>query len=201
MTMTLEAPTHIDIEVVAPQLYRMSVEKYLELVHVGHIPDNPQIELLDGLLVEKMPGNPPHDGVLDLLKAWFGKNIPNGCLQRNDQGLQLSTSVVRPDLSIVRGNPRSFLKRHPTGEQTLFVLEVAWSSLSIDRRIKNRLYSQAGIPVYWIVNLAECCIEVYTQPDPAGDYQAQTIYTSGQSVPVLLDGVVVATVPVEEFLP
>ena len=32
--------------------------------------------------------------------------------------------------------------------------------------MKARIYSQAGIPEYWIVNLDERLVEVHREPDP-----------------------------------
>jgi Uma2 family endonuclease len=44
------------------------------------------------------------------------------------------------------------------------VVEVADTSLELDRSVKQGLYAQAGIPVYWIVNLEARELEVYSDP-------------------------------------
>ena len=48
--------------------------------------------------------------------------------------------------------------------QTFLAIEVADSSLQFDRSEKLRAYARAGLPEYWIVNLAESCVEVYREP-------------------------------------
>ena len=82
------------------------------------------------------------------------------------------------------------------------VVEVSDSTLDFDRRDKGRIYARAGIPVYWIVNVVDLQIEVFTNPDPAANapaYTASAVYLPGQTVPLMLDRVAVATIPVDEF--
>ena len=84
------------------------------------------------------------------------------------------------------------------------IVEVADSSLLRDQREKTRIYARAGIPVYWIINLVDRRVEVYTQPSgptavPA--YGAFQTYQPGDTVPLVLDGATVASVPAADLLP
>lgn len=84
------------------------------------------------------------------------------------------------------------------------VIEVADSSLLRDQRDKTRIYARAGIPVYWIVNLVDRRIEVYSQPTgptavPA--YQSFQTYQPGDAVPLVLDGNPAGSVPAADLLP
>jgi Uma2 family endonuclease len=64
------------------------------------------------------------------------------------------------------------------------VIEVAGDSLRLDRGSKAALYARAGIPEYWIVNLADSTVEVHRDPDPStGSYRAKTVVPSGQQLP------------------
>jgi Uma2 family endonuclease len=81
---------------------------------------------------------------------------------------------------------------------------VADSSLQRDRALKKRLYAAAGIPVYWIVNLLDSQIEVYTDPSGPGeqpDYRQQQNYDSADTVPVVIEGHEVARLGVQDLLP
>ena len=62
-------------------------------------------------------------------------------------------------------------------------------------------YGRAGIPVYWIVNLRDSQVEVYTDPDPAGGYRSRVDYRPGDDVPVVIDGQVVGRIAVTDLLP
>jgi len=51
-------------------------------------------------------------------------------------------------------------------------VEVADSSLLLDRHHKGSAYARAGLPEYWIVNLVDHRVEVYRRPatDSAADF-------------------------------
>jgi Uma2 family endonuclease len=53
---------------------------------------------------------------------------------------------------------------HPS--HALLVVEVADTSLDMDRRHKGSLYARSGIAEYWIVNLPARCVELHLAPEP-----------------------------------
>ena len=81
--------------------------------------------------------------------------------------ITLSDGEPEPDLALVRGDRRDYLQHHPGPGDVVLVVEVADTSLARDRGIKKQTYAHAGIPAYWIVNLLERQIEVYTEPSGA----------------------------------
>lgn len=183
---------------------RFSVTRYQRMIEVGILTTEDKVELLENYVVLKMPKNPPHDGSLDLVKWAIPARMPSGWLPRIQQTVALSDSQPEPDFALVRGTPRSYVTRHPGAADVGLVVEVADSSLLRDQRDKTRIYARGGIPCYWIVNLVDRRIEVYSQPTgptavPA--YASFQIYQPGDAVPLVLDGNTVATVPVDELLP
>jgi Uma2 family endonuclease len=84
------------------------------------------------------------------------------------------------------------------------VVEVADSSLGRDRSIKARIYAAGGVPVYWIINLVDDQIEVYTQPtgpDAAPVYRMRQDYRRDDLVPLVVDGIELGPIPGRELLP
>jgi hypothetical protein len=82
--------------------------------------------------------------------------------------------------------------------------EISDSSLSFDRGKKKAVYASAGFLVYWIVNLPDRQIEVYTQPSgPTAkpDYRQPEIFAESDVVSVVLDGVENGRVAVKDVLP
>jgi Uma2 family endonuclease len=84
------------------------------------------------------------------------------------------------------------------------LVEVADSSPLRDQRDKTRIYARANIPVYWIINLVDRRVEVYSQPTgpmavPA--YQSFQTYQPGDTVLLILDGTTVGSIPVDDLLP
>jgi Uma2 family endonuclease len=75
---------------------------------------------------------------------------------------------------------------------------VSDSSLEYDRTRKARVYSGAGIPEYWIVNLVESVLEVHRDPGRSG-YRSVMTRRSGETVaPLVAPG---AAIEVSELLP
>jgi Uma2 family endonuclease len=183
---------------------RFSVTRYQRMIETGILTADDKVELLENYVVLRMPRNPIHDGTIDLVKASLGARIPSGWLLRVQQTVVLTDSQPEPDFAIVRGNPRSYLTRHPSAADAGQLIEVADSSLLRDQRDKTRIYARASIPVYWIVNLVDQRIEVYTLPSgptavPAyGSFQT---YQAGDPIPLVLDGLTVATLAVADLLP
>jgi Uma2 family endonuclease len=56
--------------------------------------------------------------------------------------------------------------RHP--ERALLVIEVADSSIALDLGIKARIYADAGVPRYWVIDLQEHLVHEHTDPEPGG---------------------------------
>jgi Uma2 family endonuclease len=185
-------------------LARFSVARYQKMIEAGILTADDKVELLENYVVLKMPRNPPHDGTVDLVKAALPGRLPPGWLLRIQQTVVLLDSQPEPDFSVVRGTPRSYLQRHPVAADVGLVIEVADSSLLRDQRDKTRIYARAGIVVYWIVNLVDRRIEVYSQPSgptavPA--YGSFQVYQPDDDVPVVLDGAAAGAVPAGELLP
>jgi Uma2 family endonuclease len=105
---------------------------------------------------------------------------------------------------VMRGTARDYLERHPGPGDVLLVVEVADTSQRQDRESKKRLYDRAGIAVYWIVNLVESQIEVYTEPRTTArrsDYRLRRDYKPDDMIPVVLDGAEIGSLAVRELLP
>ncbi len=78
-------------------------------------------------------------------------------------------------------------------------MEVSATNVSADRQQGN-LYGQERHPHYWIVNLVDRQVEVYTDPGPGG-YASRKDFASGQQVPVVIDGRQGGQIAVDDILP
>jgi len=100
--------------------------------------------------------------------------------------------------------PRDYLDRHPGARDLSLVVEVADSTRERDRTLKQRLYGRAGIPVYWIVNLVERQLEVYSQPVelPSGPlYQQRQDYSLSDAVEVAIGDRTAGSLRVRDLFP
>jgi len=185
-------------------IWRLSVEQYHAMIQADILTEDDPVELLEGWLVTKMPKNPKHSAATRFIRQALEDLILAGWYVDSQEPLTTVDSEPEPDVLVVRGDRRQYTDRHPGPQDVVLIVEVADSSLRRDRVFKKRLYAAAGILVYWVVNLPEARIEVYTDPSgPAErpDYRQRQDYAQSDAVPVLIDGVEVGRLPVDELLP
>jgi Uma2 family endonuclease len=181
---------------------RFTVPEYEKMTAVGILDEDDNVELLQGLIVSKMPKHPKHDGTIDLINYLLMRLLPLGWFVRVQNSVVTSDSIPEPDLAVVRGEPGGFRGQHPTGRDVALVIEVADSTVQRDRA-KAAIYADAGIPWYWIVNLEELRVEVYSEPSESGvgsSYRKSSIMTGDNSLHVVLDGASIGVVRASEIL-
>jgi Uma2 family endonuclease len=185
--------------------YTFTVEQYHRMIEAGILSEDAPVELIDGVLVPKMTRKPPHDSTLDRFEDVLRALLPPDWRLRAQKAIALRGGEPEPDVAVVLGPASRYDDHHPTPAEIALLGEVADASLGTDRGRKYRAYARAGIPVYWIVNLIDAQIEVYSDPEsPPGAnprYQTHADYRPGQSVPVVVAGTTVGSVPVDSVLP
>lgn len=164
-------------------LWRMSVDRYERAAATGLLTPEDRVELLDGLLVQKMTDHPPHVFLTNLLAELIRGHVPAGWMIRIENPIRLSTSELEPDLAIVRGTFRDYRTRHPTPAETAVVIEVADSSSTTDRR-KVHLYGRDGVPESIIVDIPSATIERFREPGPDGYTEQETV----EQISLVIDG-------------
>jgi Uma2 family endonuclease len=105
-----------------------------------------------------------------------------------------------PDISVVRGSRQDYRTRHPGPGEIEFLVEVADTSLSWDRGPKLMAFSRAGVPTYWILNLVDRQLEVFTSPGAAG-YQTHVILGPSDRASIVIGGVEAGSIKVGDILP
>jgi Uma2 family endonuclease len=143
---------------------------------------------------------PPHVAATELLRRQLDRIVPDGWFVREEKPVRIPDfDEPRPDISVVRGDTMTYLNRHPEPRDVGLLVEVAQSSLEQDQG-RNRInYGRGGNPVYWVVNLLDRRIEVYTGPNSAG-YTSRIDFAPGQDVPVVIDGVEIGRIAVGAVL-
>jgi Uma2 family endonuclease len=185
-------------------LRQFSVDEYHRMIETGILDETDKVELLEGFVVLKMPRNPPHVGTIQLVAKQVSLVLPAGWCSRIQSAITLIDSEPEPDVAVARGDERTYLTRHPSAADVGQLIEVADSSLDRERNDKLRIYARAAIPVYWIVNIVDGRIEVYTGPSGPGakvGYAQRQDFDATMSVPLFLGGVMVATLAVRDLLP
>jgi Uma2 family endonuclease len=105
-----------------------------------------------------------------------------------------------PDVVIARGTRATYLERHPDPADIALIAEVSDTTYHRDRGKKWDANAKSRIPVYWIVNLTQRRVEVYTDPSPEG-YRSRRDYHAREAIPVVIDGQPLGQVAVDDILP
>ncbi len=201
--MTTQA-AHLPYQGTMAGFRRFSVAEYHRLIELGILTEDDNLELLDGYLVHKMLRNPPHDAAIQKGNKRWLRLLPAGWDLRVQSAITLTESEPEPDFAIVRGDETAYLTRHPAATDIGLVIEVSDSTLPGDRDDKGRIYARAGMPCYWIVNLNERQIEVYTSPSgptPDPRFAQRVDHRAGDTVPLVLGGAAPVQVAVQDLLP
>ncbi len=132
--------------------------EYDKLGELGSF-DHERVELLYGTIVTKSARCTSHESVSQRLTRFFVRAFEGRASVRVGAPLAASDgSEPEPDFAIVALG--DYEDEHPTSAH--LVVEVAQSSLALDRTTKARLYAECGIPDYWIVNLVDDLVEVHS---------------------------------------
>ena len=192
--------SEIQLEATARRWRRVEYER---LVDLG-VFDGERLELLEGHLIVKEPQGSYHAAYVEQIGRVLGAAFGSGWHPRHHAPLALGDdSEPEPDVAIVPGAPRDYATAHPT--TAALVVEVADSSLRLDRHSKARLYARAGVAEYWIVNLVDGALEVYREPQPpaagGSDWTYRSVVTLRPPATVTPLAAAGAQILVAELLP
>jgi Uma2 family endonuclease len=193
-----------DLGLTLADIWRLSVDQYHSMIDNGILTEDDPVELLGGWLTQKTAQKPAHPIAVALLREEFARLLSGPWHVRTQAPITLPEGEPEPDLALVRGDRRDYLQVHPGPHDVLLVAEVADTSLARDRGLKKRLYTQAGIPVYWMVNLIARQIELYTDPVSTGrnsEYRERRDFGPSDKITVILDEVEAGILEVRELLP
>lgn len=156
------------------RVFQLTVGKYHQMIERGILPEGEPFELLNGVVVRKDRSasgeNPMTVGHEHIYSVTVLQELTE-LLKRRDCHVRIQQPISippinepEPDAAIVRGTKDDYAERLPTYKDTLCVVEVADASLYRDRMAKLQIYAKGGVAVYFIVNLKDRVVEMYTEP-------------------------------------
>jgi Uma2 family endonuclease len=196
------APAGLPLTIQRP-LYRLTVEQYHRMIAAGVLKEGAKVELIEGLLVQKMTRSPRHEVSLSRITRRLARLLPDEWLLRVQSAVTLRRSEPEPDVTIARGPEDRYARRHPGPRDIVLLIEVAESSLQEDRTTQATIYADARIPEYWIVNTVHNQVEVYTGPrgGRAPAYRQRRDYGPDDEIPLVLEGQEITRLRVRDLLP
>lgn len=144
---------------------RFDVEEYHKMAEAGVFHPAERVELLEGEVVRMAPIGSRHAECVDRLTRLFVRGIEDQATVRVQNPVRLSDhSEPEPDIALVLRRPEGYADRHPVPDDTLLIIEVADTTLALDREVKIPLYARAGISECWIVDLVADRVVVHRTP-------------------------------------
>ncbi len=150
----------MQLAALADQMRPLRRLEYDRLVDLGLF-EGEKVELLRGVIVRMSPQGVAHASTIQSLTQLLVLAL--AATKRAAVRVQLPLALAddsepEPDIAVVE--PGDYREQHPS--RALIVIEVADSSLTLDRGEKAELYARAGIPEYWIVDVGRRLLEVHT---------------------------------------
>lgn len=144
---------------------RFTIEEYHRLAELGFLTEDDRVELIKGEIIQMVAKGTAHINCCrNLLKQLPILLVGKAELQCQDPITLPSNSEPEPDFTILRIRDDNYRFALPNAADVLLVIEVSDSTLKYDREIKNSLYAEAGISDYWIFNLVDNQLEIYSEP-------------------------------------
>jgi Uma2 family endonuclease len=166
-----------------------TLKEYEHLEEIGFFNPEERIELIRGELIKMAAKGRIHSVCNTLLVKEFYTLIADQAIIRvQDPIIILPNSAPEPDIVIARLKEDNYLSSHPLPEDILLLIEVSDSTLHSDQKFKLYLYAEAGITNYWIFNLVDNHLEVYTEPYQENEnkfnYRSKRIYLPNEQIKI-----------------
>lgn len=159
----------------------ITVAEYDKMIEHGILNKDSNVELFNGVIIEKMSKGPKHASALSRANRFFFKLFGDEVIIRNQDPITLDDlSEPEPDLVLARFDEKEYSEHHPNPEDIFLILEISDTTISFDRNAKATAYAKAGIPQYILLNLKNQTIEDYREPAEDG-YQSKQTYKAGRN--------------------
>ena len=121
------------------EVYRFTTDQYDRMVRDGTIAEDDPVELLNGIVVRKMPKGPRHDASFARCRRQIEPFLAAGWYLRLEGSVRIPDyDEPEPDLCVVRGDSDDFTDHHPGPGDVALIVEVADSSLVQGPRRETR---------------------------------------------------------------
>jgi Uma2 family endonuclease len=167
---TLTASSTFTVTLDGSVLKRWTVQDYHRMSESGILDPSERTELLAGQITLMVAKGTPHVLSLRLLSRLLDELLAAQPVFVSTQDpIHLDDfSEPEPDLALVQGTVLDYAEQHPRADQVYLIVEVSDSTLKQDCEVKDKLYAQAGIADYWVLDLKNRQLHIFRNPTPTG---------------------------------
>jgi Uma2 family endonuclease len=157
---------------------KWTIADYHSMIEAGILRDR-KVELLKGEIVEMSPEGEPHAYCSSEAGDYLASLLGEVAKIRHAKPITLpNDSEPEPDIAIVQPLGREYREHHPYTENIFWLIEYSNTSLEKDLEAKSKIYAEAGISEYWVVNLKKSHLIVFREPLD-GEYSTKLTLTIG----------------------
>ena len=162
-------------------LAKWSVDDYHLMIESGVL-NNRSVELLEGEIIEMSPEGPLHRFTNDTVAEYLRELLRGQAKVFEAHPITLSNSEPEPDLAVVRLPNSNYLTHHPYPEDIYWLVEISNTTIEEDLGRKKKIYANAEINEYWVINLKTTEIIVFREPS-GDDYKTKLTVNEGTITP------------------
>lgn len=171
-------------EIFSPVLERkkFTSDEVHRMMEAGILPEESGWELINGEIIHRMTIGSKHAGTVKRINLILTRLLGDKFIIGVQDPVQISQrNEPEPDITVLKMRDDFYTENHPTPEDVILLIEVSVSTLGFDRQTKKEIYADAGIAEFWLVNLENNTVEVYTNPK-SGSYFEMKIYERGDII-------------------
>jgi Uma2 family endonuclease len=149
--------------------HRFTADEYQRMGEAGILLEDDRVELIEGEIVDMTPLGNKHKSAVNRLCELFVQRCSDRAIVQVQSSVRLNDySEPEPDIVLLRRRDDFYARTTAGPADTFLVVEVADSSLALDKDVKAPLYARNGIPEYWLVDLEAETIIVFREPGTEG---------------------------------
>lgn len=205
--MSIATAVSISPGAVADMPFPLTIDVFDQMIEAGLLPPDRRVYLLGGRLFEKMAKTMVHGSVGAAVTQTIVRCLPEGWSLWPESTILLDpANAPLPDFALIRTGDlmgRVQPERYPGPGDVGLLIEIAVTSLRDDLTTGLDLYARAGISAYWVIDVLGRRILAHGEPRVStgrAEYTRLTIYRSGDTIPLVLDGAEVARIAFDDLL-
>jgi Uma2 family endonuclease len=145
---------------------RFTVDEYQRMGETGILACDERLELIAGRIVVCEPIGSRHAATVDRLNRLWTSRLGERAIVRIQNPVRFATqdSEVQPDVMLLRPRDDFYSAAHPVAADVLLLIEVADTTLRLERRVRLPLYARVGVQELWLCDLVSQRVQVCREP-------------------------------------
>jgi len=126
-----------------------------------------QLELIAGQIVVREPIGARHAGTVDRLTRLWTSRLGERAIVRIQSPVRFAKlrSELRPDVMLLHPRADFYTGAHPVAADVLLLIEVADTTVRLEKRVRIPLHARAEVRETWLCDLVSQRIELHRQPE------------------------------------